>query len=270
MSQFIWATWQLYRRALIAAWASLTRSWVMIVGVLVYALLLTVIASVASGLGILGGLLVGFANAFFVGSVLSLLEQAVLSLRPMRWQDLWEQAGHYFWDVVAIGFLLWVPLQVLEMGMQRNPYGPAIISGVFLLMFILLNPVPEVIYQVRHASPLDVLKESYEFVVENWIEWFLPLAIVLAPFGFSFFLMLTSQGGRMAGLDLIQLLTIPFHILTNWVLLLGVPESVATVLVFLLTPIGTIFMLCFRGHLFAALHGSSRRQRLFRAQSVWK
>ena len=185
----------------------------------------------------------------------------------MVWDDIWNSAGQYFWDVITIGFMVWVPLQILDLGMQANPYGPVIVSGVFFLLFLLLNPVPEILYQRHYGGSLETLKDSYEFVLENWIEWFLPLAAILAPFGLTFFFAVSSQGGRLIGLDFFQLLRLPFSILTSWFLYLGMSSSMASILVFFLTPLGMVFMMLFRGHLFAGLHDSSRRQRLFRAKS---
>ena len=46
-------------------------------------------------------------------------------------------------------------------------------------MFILLNPVPELIYQGR-ASGLELISASYNFIVENWIEWLMPNIILFA------------------------------------------------------------------------------------------
>ncbi len=149
-----------------------------------------------------------------------------------------------------------------------HPNGPLVTSAVFLLLFILLNPAPEVMYQVRHDSPLEVIRESYEFILENWIEWFLPLAVILAPLGLSFFFRLSSEVGRGAGLNFFELLLLPARVLTSWLSRLGVPDQTSWVLVLVLTPPLAVLMLLFRGHLFAALHGSSRRQRLFKARSL--
>jgi len=266
MPEFVRATIQLYQQALSSTITSFTRSWLLVVAVMLLTLAMFAVTGVAASLGILGGFLLGAANAFAMGMFLALVEQAVLSTRRMVWDDIWSAAGQYFWDVITIGFMIWVPLQILELGMQANPYGPMIISGVFLLLFLLLNPVPEILYQRHYGGSLDTLKESYEFVQENWIEWFLPLAIILAPFGLTFFFMISSQGGRI-GLDFFQLLRLPFSILTSGFLYLGMSNSMASILVLLLTPLGVVFMMLFRGHLFAGLHGSSRRQRLFRARS---
>jgi hypothetical protein len=171
--------------------------------------------------------------------------------------------GQYFWDVMSVGFILWVPLLVLDKAAATNPETAFLAAAVLLLLFILLNPAPEVIYQVRHDSPLDVLKTSYEFVLENWIEWFLPLAIVLAPLGLSFFFSLSHRFGGGAGLNFLELLSLPFLLLSELLARIGVSEGVSALVVFLLTPPAVLLMMFFRGHLFAALQGSSRRQRLF-------
>ncbi len=269
MSEFVPATLQLYRQALLATWRSLTRNWLLVPAVVILAVLMYLVTGMAMALGMIGGLLLGLANAFVVGAFLGLLEQAVASVRTMVWRDLWDVAGNYFWDVITVGFIVWVPLQILELGMQANPYGPAVVSAVFLLLFILLNPVPELIYQGRSGAPLEILKDSYEFVLENWIEWFLPLAVVFAPFGLSFFFSMSSQSGRLIGLDFLQLLGLPFAVLSQWFQYLGLSSSMAVILVLCLTPVGAVLMMLFRGHLYKALTGSSRRQRLFqRRQSL--
>ena len=268
MGELVRAIFQLYRQALVSTFSSLTRNWILVVAIVVLAVLMFIISGIAMSLGMLGGFLLGAANAFAVGTLLSLLEQAVLSPRRMTWEDIWNATGQYFWDVITIGFIIWVPLQFLEVGMQSNPYGAIIVSAVFFLLFLLLNPIPEIIYQGRLGSPLDSLKESYEFVLENWIEWFLPFALILAPFGLSFFFGILIQGGRLIGLDFFQLLQLPFIVLNQLFQIIGFSSSLATMLVLLLTPISVVVMMLFRGFLFSALYGSSRRQRQFRARSL--
>ena len=267
MADFFWATIQLYRQAAQAALTSFSRSWILIVVFILFAVLLIIIGGLAASLGMIGGFLLGAANAFVIGATLYLIEQAVLGRRPIRWSDIPQSAGQYFWDVISVLFMVWFPLLILQMALQANPYHSLLTTAIFLLVFLLLNPVPEVIYQVRHGSPIDVVRESYEFVLENWIEWFLPLAVVIAPFGISFFFQISSAAGRRGGLDFFQLLTLPFDLLTNWLGYLGMSGPIGSFLVLLFTPIVSVMILLFRGHLFAALHGTSRRQRLFRART---
>jgi hypothetical protein len=102
--------------------------------------------------------------------------------------------------------------------------------------------------------------------VQNWIEWFLPLALVVAPFGLSFFFTISERMGRGALLDFFQLLALPFQLLQQALSYLGLPSAAGLTLLVLLTPLATVAMLIFRGHLFAALHGSSRRKRAFQGR----
>jgi hypothetical protein len=258
----------LYRQALRATGRSLRRGLIGIVALVVFALLFVAATRVAAPLGIAGGFLLGAANALLVGATLRLIEQALSASRTITVQDVTESFGHYFWDVIGVGFVLWLPMMALEMGAQNNPYGQFLSSAVFLLAFLLLNPAPEVIYQVRHDSPLDVFKSSYDFVLEHWIEWFLPfvvlmLPIVLSPAGMGEFFALSGRAGRGAGLDFFQILILPFTLLGGWMTYIGIQPDVQWLLVLLLTPPVAMAILLFRGHLFALLHGTSRRQRLF-------
>ena len=263
MDSIISSTLQLYRDAGRATIRSLIRGWIIIVALIVFALAFTVAASLARPLGIAGGFLLGAVNALLIGAVLSLTEQAVMGARSLGLRDITDSFGHYFWDVISVGFVLWIPTMLLDMSLQSNPDSRMLVAAILLLIFILLNPAPEVIYQVRHDSPLDVLKSSYEFVLENWIEWFLPLALVLMPLGFSLFVSLSNRLGRGAGLDFFQLLILPFTVLTAWLNSMGMAGEVTSMAALLLTPPLAAAMLLFRGHLFAALRGTSRRQRAF-------
>jgi hypothetical protein len=240
------------------------------VAVVGFAVLLVIATQIAAPLGLAGGFILGAVNALLVGATLSLIEQSVLQARTLTFHDILDSFGQYFWDVIGVGFVLWLPLMALDMSMQTNSNGQLLSYAILLLLFLLLNPTPEVIYQTRHDSPLDIFKTSYDFVLENWIEWFLPLAlvllpVVLSPMGLESFFSLSSRVGRGAGLDFYQLLVLPFTIVGSWLDYLGLPASISWYLVLCLTPAVAIAMLLFRGHLFASLHGSSRRQRRFAA-----
>lgn len=261
----------LYRGVLQKTWQSLQRGWITILAVIGFAFLLNVAHQIAAPLGIVGGFILGAVNALLVGATLSLIEQSIMFTRTLKPRDIFDSFGHYFWDVIGVGFVLWIPLMALSMVTQTNPNGLFLSYAVMLLIFILLNPAPEVIYQVRHDSPLDVFKSAYEFVIENWIEWFLPIALLLlplvaAPGGIASFFRLSRRAGRGAGLDFAQILTLPFTIIESWLSYLGVASNVGGLLGLLLTPVLAVCLLLFRGHLFARLSGSSRRQRQFAAK----
>jgi hypothetical protein len=265
------AAFGLYRQALRKTWLSLLRGWMIIVAVIAFLFLLLLAQQIAAPLGMAGGFLLGAVNALLVGMTLSLIEQGVSYARTVTIKDVFDSFGHYFWDVIGVLFVLWIPLMVLDMGTQHNPNGPLISYAVMLLIFILLNPAPEIIYQVPHDSPLDIFKRAYEFVLENWIEWFLPMALLLlplvaAPGGLKSFFLLSHRVGRGAGLDFSQILIFPFMILGSWVASLGVDPELAQYLLLIFTPPLAVSILLFRGHLFALLSRSSHRQRQFASQ----
>ncbi|HSA62004.1 MAG TPA: hypothetical protein VLE03_07165 [Nitrospiraceae bacterium] len=268
MIDFVSAAVQVYREAFRATWRSLTRSWVTVAALILFALVFVGATRIAAPLGMVGGFLLGAVNALLVGATLRLIEQSLSGMRTIRLTDVTESFGHYFWDVIGVGFVLWLPMMALDMGVQANPYGQFLSSAILLLLFILLNPAPEVIYQVRHDSPIDVFKTSYDFVLEHWIEWFLPFAVlilpvVLSPRGLREFFALSSRAGRGAGLDFFQILILPFTLVGGWLSYAGIHQDVQWLLLLLLTPPVAMAILLFRGHLFALLHGTSRRQRLF-------
>lgn len=262
---------ELYRKALSKTGQSLLRGWITIIAVIGFVFLLMLAQQIAIPLGMAGGFLLGAVNALLVGATLSLIEQSISYARRLTLQDVLGSFGHYFWDVIGVGFVLWLPLMALDLGTQANPNGLFLSYAVMLLIFLLLNPAPEVIYQVRHDSPLDVFKHSYEFVMENWIEWFAPIALLLiplltAPDGLRSFFLLSRRVGRGAGLDFSQILMLPFAVLGSWFAYVGIDPDVARYLSLLLTPVLAVAILMFRGHLFASLSGSSRRQRQFASQ----
>lgn len=268
MVELLSATLHLYRQALQATWRSLLRSWVTVAALIGFALLFVGAARIVGSLGMIGGVLLGLVNALLVGATLRLIEQSLSAVRTIQFTDVTESFGHYFWDVIGVGFVLWLPMMALDMGTQANPYGGFLSSAVMLLLFILLNAAPEVIYQIRHDSPLDVFKASYEFVLEHWIEWFLPFAflalpIVVSPSGIQEFFNLSTGIGRGAGLNFFQLLLLPFTLIGGWMSYVGLDPDAQWVFLLLLTPLVATTALLFRGHLFALLRRSTRRQRMF-------
>ena len=102
------AALDLYRQALLKTWQSLLRSWMTILALIAFLFLLLVAQQIAAPLGMAGGFLLGAVNALLVGMTLSLIEQSVSYARTVTIQDVFDSFGHYFWDVIGVGFVLWV------------------------------------------------------------------------------------------------------------------------------------------------------------------
>ncbi len=84
--------------------------------------------------------------------------------------------------------------------------------------------------------------------------------------GLVLFYSMTGRVGRGVGLHFFEILVLPFTVLSTWLQYLGVPGTASSIVVLVLTPPLAVAMMIFRGHLFAALHGSSRRQRIFQGK----
>ena len=269
MSRILAETLALYRNAFRKTGQSLARGWMTMVAVVGFGFLLVLATQIASPLGMIGGFLLGAVNALLVGATLSLIEQSISHGRAITFHDIVGSVGHYFWDVIGIGFILWLPLMALDLSMQTNPYGQLLSYAVLLLLFLLLNPAPEIIYQVRHDSPLDVFKTSYEFVLENWIEWFLPFARDPAFPSSSrrwdcdrFFPFPAEWGGGRVWTFSSSSCCPSRSLEVGWTMWVSLPQSAGISGCSSRHRLPSPCLL-FRGHLFASLHGVSRRQRRF-------
>jgi hypothetical protein len=128
-------------------------------------------------------------------------------------------------------------MRVLAMALASTPNGGLIFGLIQVALYILLNPVPELIYQTR-SSGIGVISDSYYFVVENWLEWLLPnIVLTIAGYWILNFLRAIS---------------------------IGLPSVMQIFIVAVGMGLCLSYFMIFRGFLFAELHGSTRRSRAYR------
>lgn len=237
--QILQVTIWMYGVALKRSWECVRRNWVVSFAPVAYGIILAVIASIVAPLGMIGGLLFSLASQACVSSGLYLVKNLVDSNKA-SFNDFLNGFTIYLWELLGIAFILWIPLRVLAGSLATVPNGALIYFLIKLALYILLNPVPEFIYQTR-ATALELISASYNFIVENWIEWLIPNIILFA-----------------AGYCLLQLVEPLFF---------GLPGFVALFLYALIAGLGLTYFMTFRGFLFAQLHGTTRRSRLYRYRS---
>ena len=219
----------MYGRAFSRAGTLTLRNWPVAGTTFAYSLALAGAVALASGLGILGGFLVSLVWAACVSSFLYMVEM-MLRTSSVSLADFRKSFGVYLWDVVGVTFVVWVVFALATPALRTIPQGPGLILGLNLVIVVLFNAVPELIYLGHHSS-LALLSESYRFIADNWIEWF-PAVLVMA-------------------LPLLVILELPMP----GVLEIGRPVLLA---------LWVYFMMVARGLLFLELHGSTRRARAFR------
>jgi hypothetical protein len=223
------ATFGLYRRTLVRAAALTLRNWPVSGSLFVYSAVMSMAMVLAPALGLFGGFLLSLVWAACVGSFLYLVEMMVRTSR-VTLDDFRQSAGAYLWDVVGVTFVVWLAFRLVTPALVTIPQGPMLLVGLYLVILVFFNAVPELIYLGR-CSSLELLGQSYTFIGENWIEWF-PLTVAL-------------------GVLVLGVAALPVAPMLGWLKLALVALLVS-------------YTMVVRGLLFLELDGSSRRSRAFR------
>jgi hypothetical protein len=237
--KIVQVTLWIYAAALQRALEAVRKNWVVSIAPFVYSVGLSLVSAVVGPFGIVGGVLFNLARLACVSSGLYLIEN-IVRVGKTNSNDFVKGFTVYIWELVQISFILWIPMQVLAMVLASTPNGALIYFLIKIALYVLLNPVPEFIYQSR-LSGIELLSASYNFVVENWIEWFVP-NIIMTVIGYFI-------------LNFLEVVT------------LGLPGFVQLFIVSFGFGLCLTYFMVFRGFLFAELHGTSRRSRTFKYNS---
>src|SRR4026209_540164 len=237
--QTLQVTLCMYAVALKRSWECARKNWVVSFAPVAYGVILAIIVSIVAPLGMIGGRLFSLASQACVSSGLFLVKNMVDSNKA-DFNDFLNGFTVYLWELLGIAFILWIPLRLLAMALATAPNGDLIYFLIKLALYILLNPVRDFIYQSR-ASGIELIGSSYNFIVENWIEWLIPNILLLA-----------------VGYVLLGLIE---------PLIFALPGFVALFLYAFIVGLGLTYFMIFRGFLFAQLHGTTRRSRLYRYKS---
>jgi hypothetical protein len=247
------ATLRLYQQAGKETWQKVQRGWWVGLLPLLYTPLFLLTAGFVLPLGMIGGFILGLILALCTSSYLYFLAGVVNGNR-VHPQELLESWRPYFFSVITILFFLTIVQYALAFLLPPVASGQALGVLINVVLLIILNPIPEIIYQGR-SEGLNMLQESVEFLRDSGVEWFLPF-VALAAFSFLFFplpiLMMPLQIGRLA-----------FPALGIGGAFWASPGGLisAVISAFLL-----FVLMVFRGLLFRALASGTRRQRVFRSR----
>lgn len=253
-SALVTSTLRLYQQAAKETWEKGLRSWWVGLLPLLYGPVFAFTAGFAMQLGFLGGFIAGFLLAMCVSSYLYFIA-GVVNGRRVHLQELGESWRPYLSSVINILFILFILRYILALLTPPGDETALLLSSLIeLILLILLNPIPEIIYQGR-SEGFAMVQESVDFLRGSGVEWFLPL-VALALFSAIIFPLPFLIGPLQFGR-----LTFPTGI--------G-GASDGSVLGFLWPIVSALVLfvlMVFRGLLFRALSGSSRRQRIFRSRS---
>jgi hypothetical protein len=230
------ATLWIYAIALRRSWECAAKNWVVSFAPVGYGLIFSLAVTLVAPLGIIGGLLLGLVSQACLSSGLYLVRHMVESGRA-TFNDFLNGFTVYLWELIGIAFILWIPMRLAATVLASVPNGRLIYFLIQIGLYILLNPVPEFIYQTR-VSSIELIGASYNFIVDNWIEWLVPNIIL-----------------TVAGYALLNLLD---------AIVIGLPSFLQSLIVAFAFGLCLTYFMAFRGFLFAELHGTTRRSRIYR------
>jgi len=252
------ATLALYRDAVRDAGKALLRNlWIVALPPL-YSILLATVQRLAAPLGMIGGFLMFLVAAGCISSFLSVLAEAVGHER-IRFRELGQTFGRYLSSIAGVLFLFWIIELLLALITEQNPGLAWLAIVVNLGLFLLCNPLPELIYQSTRDG-IALVDEAVQFIRENAIEWLVPVLVLFLPLfalGVREAVMAMAQVGATNALGVVDLA------LRAWLPPLG---DLAQVLMLGVASLILCWIMLFRGFLFRSLAQSGRRQRIFGAR----
>jgi len=253
------ATLAIYRDAARDAASALARNvWIVALPPL-YSVVLALVQGVAGPLGLLGGFVIFLATAGCASSILSVLAEAVAHER-IRVNELGPGFGRYLSSIAGVLFLFWVIELLLTLIVEQNPAMQWVSLAVNVGVFLLCNPLPELVYQGQRDG-IGLVDEAVQFMRENAVEWLLPVAILFLPIfaiGLREGLEAMAHVGATSALGVVELT------LRTWLPAMG---EAGQFLVLIGASVVLSWIMLFRGFLFRSLASSGRRQRVFAARS---
>lgn len=199
-----------------------------------------------------------FLNGFMEIAFLSIYYLWIIEARNGRhhtFKDFLQFDWGMFSAVLSIAFLLFIAELILMTALQGTNLH-WIFLCFHLILVITLNAIPEVLI-IRRMESLPALSEAWNFIRENWIEWFIPFLILLAP------VLYINRLQALFILTLSEPLLPSLVIIEGWGVLGTTYGAVLSVVGILLAN----WFVIFRCYLYEELDGGSRRSRLFQQNS---
>ncbi len=251
------ATIAMYVDCAVKAAQGLKKNWLLLVASVLAYLVFQFAAQLLFPFGMAGGMILGLVEIAFLTMYYSWIARTI-QREKLKAHNFKEFDTSMFFSLISVSFIIWMVEYVV--GLSAIPSGNSMmVSFVRLGIVILFNALPEVIY-INRMESIPALQESASFTIRNWIEWYLPFALIIFPW-------------LLSSLDVVSLVLSQTHpllpvlmVVTSPALLLRASSEIAALGVTLLGVALANWFMLFRGHLFMALQSGSRRQRVFVAR----
>lgn len=157
---------------------SFGKNWIIIFTGLVYTFLnvgiIIVVNTLFRGvLSILAGLAMAIVSSGLISNYLYLLFN-IISYDRITIQDFKDGFKYFLRKIYGIFFIAWIGSFLLSIPLQLAGTNAGLLSTIVsILILVVLNPLPETIYQ-KHYSSGESIKYALNFMEENWVNWLIP------------------------------------------------------------------------------------------------
>ncbi len=187
-----------------ASKALLKNPWLILLSCLAF-VFYSIIANTFSGMGFAGGMLVGMVQIALIAMYYFWLSE-LIPARKVRFKDALAPNFALFSSVLSVAFIFFICTYLVQIVFQLNgiPWGVLLLQLAIVFIF---NSIPEVLY-IKNMESLEALSFSANFTKQNWIEWYLPLLLLVLPWVIkdpsSVLLVLASTNPFLPSLMLIE------------------------------------------------------------------
>lgn len=231
------------KQSLLKTIKSLKKSWPIIFAGLAYGAISLVLTGLLGllfrgPLSILSGIISIIIISSLFSNYLYLLTNAIKYDR-VTFDDFKNGFTQYARKIYSVIFVFYIVRLLISLliGMF-GPLGSTLISLLSLAAFVLLNALPETIYQ-KYYGPVDTISYSFSFFSENILNWTIPNIVFIALLYYVF----------------------PSALNITFMISFRVLPSITQVGAFLAAQLIFNFAMIYRGHLFDLLSTSTKRKR---------
>ncbi len=212
-----------------------------------YSILSVIMWSVAANAWILAGIIMALFQSAVISNYLYLIEK-IINYGSFNFEDFKSGFKVYLWKVYGVIIVFWFVRYGASLFLRSLFYinfgGISLWTIIQIVAFILLNSLPETIYQ-KYYERFETISYSFNFIKENWIEWFIPNGLILV----------VAYLVHVAVSKLLFLITFNTNVFVTSILNLIVYSVIYQLIL--------SYAMIYRGELFNILSTSTRRKRMF-------
>lgn len=227
--------------------SSISKNWMIVFTGLVYSIISIIVFSIVGmlfrgPLSIISGFITYFIQSAIISNYLYLLFN-IINYDRFNLSDFKQGFMYFIWKVYGVFFILYLGQLLLSLASNLLGSTAYLVNiAVGILLFVILNPLPETIY-IKNYSPSETILFCLDFIKENWLNWLVPNILLTG-------LIYIVTGNLLTGL-------------VNTSIGFNYGFSSIAIIKYFVGQLIFSFMMVYRGHLFKLLSTSTRRKRMF-------